>query len=365
MGSRVYRGLIITCCIGVVASCSTDDSAPPAAVSFDIDRTPILDIADTSTIGELELLRPTGAVRLPNGNVVVADAYAATIRFFDANGTLVRRVGRRGNGPGEFRSPSWISRCGTDSVFVWDAFRQSITVIDTAGTIARRYTIDAQPDFLQCSNRAEFLLQLPPAATGIPSDKTPHYTGHIWIADRSGHRLRDLGEFPYGENRPLGKLTQVALSSKHVFVGTNDSAAVDLYSHSGQRTRTLRIQSPQRRPTARNYQAAIDAQVKQLRVESERHAWRKQLETVPMPDQMPPYRDIILDDLGWVWVVVSALGDASTMLVAMDTVGQTLGTATLSSELEVYEVGRDSVLGAYEDTAGVPHVALYRFSRSR
>lgn len=53
------------------------------------------------------------------------------------------------------------------------------------------------------------------------------------------------------------------------------------------------------------------------------------------------------------------------MLVAMDTAGETLGTATLSTELAVYEVGRDYVLGAFEDHAGVPHVALYRFSRSR
>jgi len=62
----------------------------------------ILDIGAAGNDPDHELFRVLGAVRLPGGGVVVANSGSGELRFFAADGTLVRRVGRKGEGPGEF-----------------------------------------------------------------------------------------------------------------------------------------------------------------------------------------------------------------------------------------------------------------------
>src|SRR5687768_11386295 len=44
----------------------------------------------------------TGAVRYPDGTVVVADLRSANLRYFDSSGTYLKTVGRPGEGPGDF-----------------------------------------------------------------------------------------------------------------------------------------------------------------------------------------------------------------------------------------------------------------------
>jgi hypothetical protein len=56
----------------------------------------------------------------PDKGVVVVDGSSRELRFFDWEGRLERRVGRRGEGPGEFGSPVLVPTAGEDSLVVWD-----------------------------------------------------------------------------------------------------------------------------------------------------------------------------------------------------------------------------------------------------
>ena len=67
------------------------------------------------TIGELEgdevyvFGRITGLAGDSAGRVYVADAQADEIRMYDVEGTFLRRVARRGSGPGEVQSPCCLA----------------------------------------------------------------------------------------------------------------------------------------------------------------------------------------------------------------------------------------------------------------
>jgi hypothetical protein len=62
----------------------------------------------------------TGAVRLSDGTVVVADRQAFALRMFAPDGTHLRTVGGRGDGPGEFAAIQGLRRLPGDSILVVD-----------------------------------------------------------------------------------------------------------------------------------------------------------------------------------------------------------------------------------------------------
>jgi hypothetical protein len=310
-------------------------------------------------------MHAAGATRLSNGVIVVADPGAPAIRFFDPSGRPLRTVGRGGQGPGEFTAPWWLGQCGADSVFVWDYAQQEMTVIDSAGRIAREYRVLRDPAFFYCSRDGLFAIHLSPREPLPANEKVPHQTAALWLADASGNYTRLLGEVPIGENRPLGKLTRIAVARDRLYVGTADSAFVDVYTLDGQRAGALPVGVAPRRPTERNYERAIDAQVAMLGDRETREAARRLLLEIPMPEYRPPYTNLFADPGGTLWVVTSAPGDPVTELRAIGLDGRTLKVLRLPVELTVFEVGHDHLLGMYEDETGEQHVALYRLQQAR
>lgn len=330
-----------------------------------VDSIPIVDIADTALDATPVLLYPSGATRLPNGQIVVADAYAAAIRYFGADGHPIRTVGRPGNGPAEFTPVWWLGQCQSDSVFVWEPKKQRMRVLDDQGNIVREFHWPVVPAFQSCSRNGVFLLQAPPADMGMPSDKTPHYRSPLWTANSAGEMIHKIGDVPYVENRPLGKVTQLAISDSRLFVATADSGYVDSYSLSGKFVEAIRVGGEGRVPSDSNFDRALDSWVVQFPNRGTRTNMKKLLRSaLSMPDRLPPYSDVLTDPDGILWVVLSAAGDPSTHLRAIDQAGQVRADLTLRTDVTVFEVGRDYILGRYEDLeSGAHHVVLYRLRR--
>lgn len=87
------------------------------------------------------------------------------------------------------------------------------------------------------------------------------------------------------------------------------------------------------------------------------------MRNVPLPEQLPPYRQILLDPRGLLWVAVTASGDPETRLLAFDREGRPAATAAVPNGMRVFEVGLDYVLGAREDADGEQHVQVWRLRR--
>ncbi len=352
-----------------------------------VDPTPLADIPGLGANGAINLERPVAGTRLADGTIVIADQLASAIRFFDGSGRLVRSVGQKGQGPGDFQLIMWLGQCARDSIFVWDYGLVRMTVLSANGSVVRQYAIPsdgaraAAPTTISCSRDGRFIYQPPGSPRGQVTIVTPDSSvirgnAVVSLGDASGNVVRSLGEVASGEMiltgrrggprgggfRPLGRATSLALSGDRVYIGTADSGTVDVYSPAGQSLGAVSFGIAPRRATRANYERAVNDMASMFPA-AMRQSISSQMLEAPMPEFLPPYTALFADSDGLLWAVLSAPGDADTRLRAVTASGRVVADVRIPVGLTAYEVGHDYILGAYEASDGEPHVAVYRLRR--
>ncbi len=76
-----------------------------------------------------------------DGDLYVADGQALEIRVFDRDGAFLRRFGRDGEGPGEFRDISGIGFAPDGTLAVVDGRLNRLTLLDTDGEYIRSFRL--------------------------------------------------------------------------------------------------------------------------------------------------------------------------------------------------------------------------------
>ncbi len=95
--------------------------------------TPELSIGVNSGSSELELSEVIGAVRLPDGRIVVGNGGTNELRWYTPDGQWLFSTGGEGEGPGEFRSLDFLSLVGRDTIMVHDARLQRLSLFNGVG----------------------------------------------------------------------------------------------------------------------------------------------------------------------------------------------------------------------------------------
>jgi hypothetical protein len=352
-----------------------------AQQQWSVDATPVLRIAGTTSAGRTVFKFAAGATRLSNGRVVVADGTGGTVQLFDPQGRLVRSVGKRGAGPGEFGFVSWIGQCSSDTSYVWDFMQTRLTTIGPAGDILRQVRLPVDPAvgpppaMLACSRSGHLAYLARSLDRGVrsPDGKSVRQRGGLYLGTAGGNFTRIASEFPVVElgpslkgrefPRPAGKLTSIAVGRDRIYLGTADSGFVDALDLAGKRVATIQVKSDQRRPTERHKERSVDAAVAFVEQASRRDSLRAEFLQIKMPDWLPPYSGLFVDPAGVVWVVLSAPGDDTTRLRAFTPTGKKLTDIALPVSLTVFEIGGDYLLGRVEGGTAAPQVALYRLRR--
>jgi len=89
--------------------------------------------------GQDVLKRPTGLARDPQrGRVYVADTHAHDIKVFADDGKLLKVIGRRGEGAGEFNSPTHLA-FAFDKLYVTDTLNSRIQILDLDGKVVKKF----------------------------------------------------------------------------------------------------------------------------------------------------------------------------------------------------------------------------------
>lgn len=120
-GSRLALGVTLTAslaCSGESASSTNAsvvrDSSGVTIIEHDlaqrsgtcaIDPNPSLSIGVEEGDEAYMLSDISGAARLSDGRIIIAQRSTQDIRYYDSTGTFLRTSGRQGRGPGEFSSP--------------------------------------------------------------------------------------------------------------------------------------------------------------------------------------------------------------------------------------------------------------------
>ena len=111
-------------------SASTAGDVPAAAVRTLVQEMAIAPgLDDTTLFTDVRELRVDG-----QGRMWVYDPGPKQILLFSPTGTLLKRIGRSGAGPGEFASDGGMAVLGDSGLAIWDSQNARITFIDSSGT---------------------------------------------------------------------------------------------------------------------------------------------------------------------------------------------------------------------------------------
>lgn len=145
MALRCPRYLPVVCaCVAVLAACRpattrlgeaiTRDSAGvaiiqngpiPGVPDWRLDSLPQVELRTRG--GSLtQLFRVGAVVSLANGDFAVENGGGSAVLLFGSNGQFLRRVGREGGGPGEYRHVSGLYACGGDTLVVAEPARVDV-----------------------------------------------------------------------------------------------------------------------------------------------------------------------------------------------------------------------------------------------
>jgi hypothetical protein len=125
-----------------------------------LDDLPRIHLEETARIGSTEDpdygFSRIGQVQVgPDGNIWVAETQDREIRVYTPEGELMRRVGRRGEGPGEFSHT--LSRFGFvgDTVWVWEDLPRRLGLFTREGRVLGTVRVDlVEADLFGPSERA-------------------------------------------------------------------------------------------------------------------------------------------------------------------------------------------------------------------
>lgn len=169
---------------GEVPAAAVRSLVPELAIAPDID-----DVSLFTNVFEFDVDR--------QGRFWVFDISSNTLFLFGADGTLLRRIGRQGAGPGEFNSNNGMVVLPDDGVALLDARNGRVSFLGADGEYARGWTIP----------------------TGFS-------TSNGLITDRSGTLFLRRPVTPPREGEILGRMGMVRLGAEGAF--GDSSAAVDL-----------------------------------------------------------------------------------------------------------------------------------------
>ena len=351
-----------------------------------VDDKPILDVRGVNDAGAIVFGSANWATRLPNGTVVIADASGPAVHFIDAAGKLIKSVGRSGQGPGDFRTVTWVGHCAADSVFAWDFAQMRVTTYDVAGNLGRTFAFGTRGGAntsTSCNPRGMLFAfaaphRLPPRTPPDPNAKyvivgaaaTPV------VVAVGGDTIIKLGEVPYGEmlsgmvngragglQRPLGGTTAYALGVDRLYIGITDSSSVAIYGLDGKRTGTIPVPMADRSPTAEQYAAAAEIPLAIVPAPM-RDAYRAFVLSAPPPSRLPPFSKLFVDAANLLWVQVSSPGEKSTRFRVFGADGKAAAQVEIGANVEVFEIGTGYLLGARTDADDEPHLTVYKLTRS-
>ena len=110
----------------------------------------ILAIGDMEGPPEMLFAEVAGVELLDDGTVAVLDREAAEVRQFSPDGSFLRRISRRGSGPGEISGDATIAMVGIGSgrLLVPDALNQAVSVFDRDGNLLESHRWDIMQAYM-------------------------------------------------------------------------------------------------------------------------------------------------------------------------------------------------------------------------
>jgi hypothetical protein len=333
--------------------------------------------------------RVADVVRTGSGAIAVADGEVQVVRVYDLSGRLLRTLGRRGTGAGEFQAIDWLAPAA-DSILAFDLVARRLTMFGAPtrvriaslagaeGTITAplgRYadgtllvaagdpTFPFQGDEGSVRNDSVTLIRSSAEGEAIDTIARVAWGESFGVAIGEGDR-RFLAPMP----RPFGPRASAAVVGDVVVVGEAKRHELKVFGAGGALVRSIRrdrdplpvtpdaiaaFKEAQRRGSAeRGLQAEVDA------------ALLAALEQAPWPERLPAFDRVLADPDGNLWVLdYGVRRDQPGSWNVFTAEGRWLGTVETPARFRVEQVGRDWILGVGQGPGAEEEVRMYRIVR--
>lgn len=357
---------------------------------------PMVRIGQATADTERQLHHPMAAVRLTQGQIVIADRGDAALRFFDRDGTPTRAVGREGAGPGEFRWLWWVRRVAGDTLIAYDATLFRLSVFDSAGRFHRSHDLPARPGYfwrqaLNVFPTGEALVYgavagSMPRAEGTRRNERPLFR---WPRGAAGYDSLGVSWVEEEYHAPMGRMfLPIPLPfgrnldfvpwRDRLIAGWTDAWALSVVDGQGRVERIFRVHRDPLPVTGRDRNAALEALRTRSLKEPVRRTVARAAPSLPMPATMPAFGrwawervssddperpSLVVDAEDNIWVIQFQSPGAPRRWDVLRPDGRWLGAVKLPDGLEPFEIGRDYVLGWRKDELGLISVELYGLQR--
>ncbi len=339
---------------------------------------------------EYQLMSVSAAARQSDGDLVVVDRGAHTVRLYDDEGSFVRTLGGPGSGPGEFLAPSQVIITAGDSVAVWDRDLFRITRFDAEGELVGIHSVDLgtiakavepplYPGTVEPLRDGGLLVRLIEKSAKIPpSGRFRLRSGALRVsADLSsidtlmffGDTEQVSVDAPWGQwpvTPALAKRTWVTHQGdpSRICIGDQEAPEIECFGPDGSRT-LLRWRSDPSPVTREEIAAWREESVLLYGQKMGEEEVFRMLALVPVPTVRPDYSRITLDRSGNLWVELgpsAGTGSASIDHLVFDPAGALLGVVPLPP-IQVLEIGDDYVMGLYRDELDVEYLQVHEIRR--
>lgn len=342
------------------------------STAWRLDPEPVLDLHSLGPTDAYTFFRIRGMRRLGDGSIAVVNAGTGEVRLFSALGDHITSVGGEGEGPGEFGSLEGIELVG-DSIFALDRSGR----ISVFGPVPDPTHIRTMSLYyvkvwsLHSLNDGTLVvptitLEPPPVAPGIV--RSPRALLRL---DLDGELLDSIGTIvgseEYTDNvsfsgTPLfPRSSIVATRNGRIYYGSADAMEVQELGPNGDLLRVLRVPDYPLKLS----EELVEAE-RQARLRSVPAMLREAIQSLPAPETRPAYRDMLVDPTGAIWLRPhEGITEGGTPLdwQVIDADGTWLGGVTVPTNVRIWDIGIDEVLGSWIDELGQQHPLVFRLRR--
>ena len=318
------------------------------------------------------------------GQLFVTDRGIAGIRVFSNTGALIQRVGRAGDGPGEFQSTPLVRVGPKDTVYTLDAEATRLTVfapnnfrpVETID-ISDTQTFDAKFQTFQFARNligvveGGFLVQYRDAKIPLMSDmNAPEHTvlkllnrngdvsadTLVKMLDRDRVYAQTRDQSPMMANIPFGRDAFIALSLDNLlYYGRNDAIEIQVQSIDGTTSRSVRVP----------HDPVPVTEDERLRWVSAYPAGTQDEMRSVLPDTRPAYEVLLLDDSERIWLKLSAQeGALKARWIVVNLEGRIQATTILPPPVWLKAIAGNRAIGTSSDEEqGDPLVVAYEITQ--
>lgn len=181
---------------------------------------------------DIYLWRPTSMDRDSAGNIYISDQKWCQVLKFDLQGNFIRKIGRKGEGPGEFANPYCLA-VTDDFLIVSDTSGRKIQYFTYDGEYVRTIKVlKAYIEFIVDENGQMF-------AAPLRLGREPFL---IELLDEEGNTVKSFGELRFGLGNIFNMFTMTFTTKGDIITVFQHFPTVCEYSKSGDLLSTFRIE---------------------------------------------------------------------------------------------------------------------------